>query len=257
MRNYIFLKTTFFIFVLFVFQTGFAQISGGEMDKKDKKDKQERPQRVNTFNKDSLSGTVYHVSGFMQYAYRSFEDQSVYDVHVNKNDEIPMYTGGVSLGILMPLTNHLSVDAGITFFGHGEAYDYSAADSDSTFSYTNVYMQVGIPLKLRYTVGDDIQFFGFAGITPINILSRRYDVAYRVADGEPFDLPIASIKDDFTQINVMASGGIGMNYYFKTMGISLSAEYRRHLGNTYSVDTFKRVHHMYGIGLRLGLNFRI
>jgi len=58
MRNYIFLKTTFFIFVLFVFQTGFAQISGGEMDKKDKKDKQERPQRVNTFNKDSLSGTL-------------------------------------------------------------------------------------------------------------------------------------------------------------------------------------------------------
>ena len=263
MGNYIFLKFGLILITLIVFQISHAQITGGEMvdkkkDGKDKKEKSERLPKVDTFNRDSLSGTVYHVSGFMQYSYRVFEDQSVYGVHADKVNEVPMYsTGGINLGILMPISAHWSVDAGVTFFGHGEAYNYSAPDSDSTFNYTNVYMQVGVPLSLRYTYGDDFQFFGFAGITPINILSRRYDVNYRVADGEPFDLPLASIKDDFTQINVMATAGIGVNYYFKTMGMFLSTEYRRHLGNTYSEDTFKRTHNMFGIGLRFGLNFRI
>jgi hypothetical protein len=252
-------SSVFLLFFLPAFV--FGQISGGEIkDEKDKKDKEkgESVRQQKPFERDSLSGTVYHFSGFMQYSYRQFEDQSVYDVHALKNDEIPMYTtGGASIGILMPFTDHLALDAGITFFGHGEAYDFAATESDSTFSYTNVYMQVGVPLKLRYTVGEDLQFFGFAGLTPLNILSRRYDVAYRAADGEPFDLPLTSIKNDFTQFNIMASGGIGVNYYHRFVGVSLSAEYRRHLGNTFSEDNFKRIHKMYGIGLRLGLNVRI
>lgn len=232
-----------------------GQISGGEIEDKDEKKKKVNNKKP--FYADSLSGTVYHVSGFMQYSYRTFEDQSVYNIHALKNDETPMYTGGASIGVLMPFTEHLSVDAGITFFGHGEAYDFAAEASDSTFSYTNVYMQVGIPLKLRYTIGNDLQFYGFAGLTPLNILSRRYDVTFRTAEGSPSDLPLTSITGDFTQFNIMATGGLGMNYYFNYVGISLSAEYRHHLGNTYSQDNFKRLHKMYGIGLRLGVNYRL
>ena len=44
----------------------------------------------------------------------------------------------------MPLAGPISLDAGLTYFGHGEAYNYEDPQSDSVFNYTNVYMQIGV-----------------------------------------------------------------------------------------------------------------
>ncbi|NOQ70789.1 MAG: outer membrane beta-barrel protein [Crocinitomix sp.] len=237
---------------------GYTQISGGDVKPdKDKKDKKEKTQPNRpTFERDSLSGTAYYLTGMVQRSFRHFEDQSVYDVHAALNDEVPMITGGTTLGLIMPLSEHFGLDAGITYFGHGEAYDYSHPTTDSTFGYTHVYMQIGIPLKLRYTYGEDLQFFGYAGLTPLNILNIRNKFDYSDSLGVRVN-GLTLIKDGFTTINFMASAGIGMNYYINHYGFTLSAEYRRHLGNTFSEDTFKRVHKMYGIGINLGFQFRL
>jgi hypothetical protein len=210
----------------------------------------------NAFERDSLSGTTYYLTGMVQRSYRDFEDQSVYDVHANAIDETAMITGGTTLGIVMPLGGNFGLDAGITYFGHGEAYNYSHPSNDSTFNYTNVYMQVGIPLKLRYTYGEDFQIFGYAGVAPLNILNIRRKFEYADSTGVRVN-GLTLIKDGFTTINFMASAGLGVNYYINHFGFTLSAEYRRHLGNTYSEDTFKRVHKMYGIGLNFGFQLRL
>ena len=106
---------------------GYGQISGGDVkpdkEKKEKQDKtvRERP----AFEKDSLTGTTYYLTGMVQRSYRLFEDQSVYNVHAALNDEVPMITGGTTLGIVIPLGGNFALDAGVTYFGHGEGYNYS------------------------------------------------------------------------------------------------------------------------------------
>jgi len=235
---------------------GITQISGGEVKPdKDKKDKTKKER--SSFDASELSGTEYYFTGLGMWSYRAFEDNSVYDVHAKALDEVPMYTAGGTVGIIMPLAGRFALDAGVTFFGHGEAYTYEDAETDSTFSYNNVYMQAGIPLRLRYTWGTDFQVFGYAGLTPINILSIRRNSAYTDSLGSPTDLGLRLVKDGFTTFNLMAAGGLGINYYFNNFGITASAEYRRHLMNTYSEDTFKRKHNMFGIGLNIGLAVRL
>jgi hypothetical protein len=248
----------FFLVLGFAHFSSMAQISGGEI--KPDKEKGEKgvksPRIKQPFMMDSIPATYIYVEALGQYAFRSFEDLSVYSIYKQEVDEKPIYTTGYSLGLVMPLGKGFAIDAGLTFFGNGESYAFAATDSDSTFNYKKVYQQGGIPFKLRYTVGNRFQFYGYAGLTPLNILAIRYTSAYSTADGSSVDLGLVIKKDEFTTFNLMASGGIGLNYLFNSWGIHLSAEYRKHLMNTYSESTFKRNHFMYGIGVNLGVQMK-
>lgn len=229
----------------------FAQISGGKMEEvKNEKEKE------TSFNTDSLTGSSVHFTGFIQQSFRDFEDNSVYNKHVLLKDETPLTAGGISLTFVIPLIKNIGLGLGITYFNHGEQYNYTDAASDSTFFYSNSYHQVGIPLSLRYTYGNKLQVFGFAGITPINILKIQYKNTYKTAEGAEFIHPTKTLKNDFTSFNIMASAGVGVTYYLKQFGFTLYPEYRRHLMNTYSEDSFKRKHYMYGFALNAGFSVR-
>lgn len=241
-----------------------AQISGGEIKpekekvEKEKGEKGEKsPREKKPFVKDSIPSTYVYLEGMGQYTFRSFEDLSVYKIYKQEIDEQAIFASGFSLGLIMPLGKGFALDAGLTYFGTGESYTFSANDSDSSFHYKKLYHQAGIPLLLRYTIGNRLQFYGFAGLTPLNILSIRYSSNYATAEGSSVDLGLKTIKDEFTTFNLMASGGLGVNYLFNNnWGIHLSAAYRRHLLNTYSESTFRRDHHIYGIGLNLGVQMK-
>lgn len=243
-----------------------AQISGGEVKpKKEKKEKKkeakakedEYQRTLPPFDYENLTGSTYYISVLGQYSYRDFQDNSVYSFHAKKLDEKSWYAPGITLGTVMELGGNFGLEAGLSFFGHGEQYFYEDPNSDSTYFYSNMYVQAGIPLKLRYTYGQDFQVFGFAGIMPLNILNIRNRTDFRTAEGIETEEVFQKIKQGFNPFNIMVSGGLGLNYYVKYFGLTLNVEYRRHLGNTYSGDTFKRVHHMYGIGVNLGLTYRI
>lgn len=253
----VFFQLLFFV-LGFTYYSATAQISGGEIkpDKQKRKKDDKSPRIKQPFMMDSIPATYIYVEALGQYAFRSFEDLSVYSIYKQEVDEKPIYTTGYSLGLVMPLGKGFALDAGLTFFGSGESYTFSTTDSDSTFYYKKVYQQAGIPFKLRYTVGSRFQFYGYAGLTPLNILSIRYTSDYSKADGSSVDLGLVIKKDEFTTFNLMASGGIGLNYLFNSWGFHLSAEYRKHLMNTYSESTFKRNHFIYGIGLNLGFQLK-
>jgi hypothetical protein len=229
-----------------------SQISGGNIEEV----KTVKEKKVSSFNTDSLTGSSMNLTGFIQHSYRYFEDNSVYDKHALLVDETPLTTGGASFTIVMPLTNSIGLELGATYFTHGEQYNYQDPLTDSTFFYSNAYHQLGIPLKLRYTYGNKLQVFGFAGITPLNILRIQYKNSYRTAEGSEIEVPTKTIKNDFTAFNLMASAGVGITYYLKQFGFTLYPEYRRHLMNTYSEDTFKRKHFMYGFALNAGFSVR-
>lgn len=237
-----------------------AQISGGEIKPEKEKEKGEKdtkaPREKSVFMNDSVPATYFYIEGMGQYTFRAFEDLSVYDIYKQEINEQAIFASGISLGLTMPLGKGFGLDAGVTYFGTGESYAFSAADSDSAFNYKKVYHQAGIPLSLRYTIGNRLQLYGFAGLTPLNILSIRYTSGYANATGSTTDLGVKTIKDEFTTFNLMASGGLGLNYLFNGWGVHVSAAYRRHLLNTYSESTFRRSHYMYGIGLNVGMQFK-
>ena len=243
-----------------------AQISGSEVKpekekkesvKVEKEKKDEFQRRLPPFQYDSLSGSSYYFTALGQYSYRYFKDNSVYNIHEKLNDQKGMITGGVSIGTVLNLGSNFSIDAGLSYFSNGETYSYEDPLTDSSYQYSNVYVQAGIPLKLRYTYGKNFQVFGFAGAMPLNILTIRKRSSYVTAEGVATDEVFTKITQGFTPFNVMLNGGIGLNYYVNYFGITMNVEYRRHMGNTYSEDTFKRVHKMYGIGLNLGITYRI
>jgi hypothetical protein len=236
--------------------SGHAQISGGEI-RSDEKQKKEKKSLVDEdFNVDSLNGNIFYVSSLIQHSFRSFEDQSVYNQYALLSDETPMIRAGVDVGIIMPLVKKISLSAGLTYFFHGEQYAYDDPTNDSTYQYSRVYSQAGIPLKLRFTHGDNLQVTGYLGLTPLNILNFKYTSQSNSAEGVFVDHGSVVVSEGFTPFNVMASAGIGLNYYINHFGFSLSTEYRRHLMNTYSENTFKRTHFMYGVGLNLGFQWR-
>src|SRR5690606_34531142 len=173
------------LFMMFtVVSTSQAQIVSGEEQNDDKK-KEEKKDRAprEKMNRDSLSGTTYYLTGLFEYGHRRFEDRSIAQSYGEWNELTPDYTGGVSFGLFLPVAKSLDLDLGFSFFGHKEQFNYAHPDSDSTFFYSNNYMQIGIPVKLRYTYGKKFQIFGFAGATLTNILNIRYNESYTRADG--------------------------------------------------------------------------
>jgi hypothetical protein len=245
------------LFVLFLSgAASYGQISGGQIEEK-KTDKKKSNASDIDFDTDSLTGSVYYFTGLIQRTFRDFTDNSPYKIHAPLNEQVPSIGSGFTLGILMPISSRLSLDMGVSYFTNAEAYSFTSEMNDSTFDYKNKYVQVGIPLKLRYTTGKKVQFFGFAGVTPLNIFSVRYLSNYTTSTGIEYEQDPVVDRQDFVSFNVMASAGIGFNYYFKNLGLTIYPEYRRHLFNTYANDTFKREHFMYGFGLNFGLMLRV
>jgi len=190
------------------------------------------------------------------YGHRKFEDNSVYGSYEDWNFQEADITGGGTIGLLMPLDKGFSLDFGLTYFGHKEKFNFSDSLTDSTFYFANNYVQIGVPLKLRYTIGDKFQFFGFAGLTPLNILKVRYSSEYTRQDGVLIENEVQMVKEKLSIFNVMATAGIGITYNLDWIGFTLYPEFRQHLINSYDPKQRPLVHKMYGLGVNAGITLR-
>ena len=250
------LKTLTLILTLLVTTLGSAQIVSGnttnpETEKKEKKKREKRD-----WNRDSLSGTTYYLTGLYNYSYRTFEDRSVFGSYAKWEDQTPGHASGMNFGVLMPLNNSLQLDLGIGFFGHKENYAYDHPTSDSSYQYSNNYMQLAIPLRLRYVVGSKFQFFAFGGMTGINLLNIRFNESYTTNSGLSVISETELIKEKLSIFNVMASAGAGISYNLDWVGFTLFPEFRYHLINSYDPKAKPINHNMWGIGLNAGLTLR-
>lgn len=245
------LKLVILLFIgMFYLQTGFSQIVGEEIEAKKEKKKKREP-----IDRDSLTGTTYYLTYLYNYGYRRFEDKSVFGSYADWNDQKAARGNGLTLGVFLPVAGNLSMDVGVTFFGHKEEYNYSDPNTDSTYHYTQSYIQLGMPLKLRYTIGNQFQFFGFAGVTPLNVFHVRYLSDYTTALGGKVERDVELIKEKLSIFNLMGNVGFGITYNMDWLGITIYPEYRHHFFNTYNSQ--KPIdHRMYGLGVNAGLTLR-
>lgn len=229
-----------------------AQINDGSV-KPDTPIRLTRAEKNAAFAADTLSGTNIYFTGLYQYNYRNFSDDSGFGYYQDWEDQTSSYNGGFSLGLLMDFTEHIQLDIGISYFGNGEHHTWQDSLTDSSYTYQNTYRQVALPIRVRYVYGDKWQWFGFAGIAPLNILSRQYESSYTNPAGTSFDRELEIHKDDFTVFNLMLSAGVGLCYNVRYVGFTVYPEYRKHLMNTYANKTVSVDHKMYGFGINAGL----
>lgn len=241
-----------FVFIL-TLNMGNAQIVSGDGDEIKETDKKVKKEKV---NRDSLTGTTYYLTGLYTFAYRRFTDNSVYSSYTNLEDQRPDHSGGATLGLLMPLTKSISLDIGFTYFGHKEKYNYIHPTTDSTYFFSNAYMQIGVPVKLRYTYGEKFQVFGFLGVTPVNLLNVRFKESYTTQAGNDVDNEVVLIKNKLSTFNVMATAGFGVTYNTDWIGFTLYPEFRQHLMNTYNLKASPFGHIQYALGVNLGMTLR-
>lgn len=236
-----------------------AQIVTGEEnkeeEKKEEKEKKEKPPKE-PVNRDSLSGTTYYLTGLFEYGHRRFQDNSLGQSYSHLNELTPDYTGGFSLGVIFPIKMDFSLDIGFSFFGHKEQFNYADPDSDSTYHYSNNYMQIAMPIKLRYTYGEKLQIFGFAGLTPVNVLNIRFREDFNRVEGGFVERDVEVIKNAKLNIfNLIGNVGFGFTYNFDWVGITIYPEYRHYFMNTYN-DQLPYDHKMYALGVNAGFTLR-
>ena len=250
-------RLKFLVSLLFVllFNYGFAQITSGNVDpeKDTEKIKEKKVKEEKVPSTDSLQGNSFYISGLYQYSFRQLKDLTASNVYKEWESQEAIYTGGTNIGLIMKMSNHFSVDIGFSYFGTGEQRTYNDSISDSSFYYKNTYRQAALPLRVRYTTGDKLQFFAFAGIAPLNILNIRYKSNYVKVNGSEVDVEVVVKKDQFSSFNVLATVGFGINYNWKYLGLTLYPEYRRNLLNTYPNNVLKVKHNMYSFGINAGV----
>jgi hypothetical protein len=244
-------KTTVLFFLLVSVQFASGQIVGSDIEEGEKEEKIEKDK----VDRDSLMGTTFYLTGLYNYSFRKFEDNSVYGSFSSWEDQTADRAKGLTVGVFLPIVGDLSMDIGLTYFGHKEKYDFEDENSDSTYHYSQSYMQLGVPIKLRYTYGDEFQIFGFAGVTPLNILNVRYKANYTTAIGTAVDSDLVLIKDKLSIFNIMGNVGMGITYNMDWVGITVYPEYRHHFLNSYDKQK-PIVHKMYGFGINAGLTLR-
>lgn len=230
-----------------------AQIVGSdENNDKDKKEKVEKE----PMNRDSLTGITYYLTGLYEYGHRRFKDNSIGQSYSHLSELTADHTGGFSLGVIFPMKKNFSLDVGFSLFGHKEQFNFSDPDSDSTFHYSNNYVQIAMPIKVRYTHGNQFQFFGFLGLTPVNILNIRYREDFNRIEGGFVERDVEVIKDAKLNIfNLIGTAGFGITYNFDWIGVTLYPEYRYYFMNTYN-DQLPFDHKMFGLGINAGFTLR-
>ena len=248
MSRIVFVFLSFFL----VSTWSFSQIMNeeGETVKKKKEKKVKAPKC------DTCDYSLFYINFSSQRSFRSFEDNSVYSTYSDWEQQSPDFNFGVNGGLMMDLGANLQLDIGASYFGHGERYKYE--DTDSLYSFRNRYMQLAIPIRLKYVFGEDIQFYAGLGGMPSNILNIRFTESYRLPGSEDvIEVEPVKLNNDFNSFNFYLLGAAGMNYYLKYVGFHLGFEYRHALTNTYANTTTFIDHRMNAFVLNAGLILKI
>lgn len=238
----------------------YSQITNGnttpEPEKQKKEKKEKAPVEKSEFNEDSLTGTNFYINGTFQYSYRHFEDQSATNYYREREKETYGLNGGAGMGMLMELSEHIHLDIGITYYGNSENYFFQDSLSDSTYAYTSNYKQFALPVRIKYVYGNKFQFFGFAGIAPLNILKIVYNSEYTRENGNFIENEPTEITQGFRTFNAMITCGFGFQYVNKHVGFFVMPEYRRHLLNTYADNIISLKHNLFSFGVNAGMIIR-
>lgn len=168
-------------------------------------------------------------------------------------NEMPLTVWSQQLGISAGLNQHFYLDGGVSWLQNGEAYSFTANDSDSTYSYQTRYRYLALPLQLKYTAGNKLKVYAGLGVIAALYQGYKQDIQWTNPLGAKYDdqIKINNNMNSFT-LSWLASAGfeatLDENYSFR-----VGVLYRSQVNNSYSPYE-DYIHKSFGWGLNFGLS---
>lgn len=205
--------------------------------------------------KNEVAKTAFYFSGGYLYSFRQFEDQSAYNSYYRWNDQEAIQNSSWNLGVLIPFNKYLSLDLGLNYAVMGEQYHYVDQNTDSTFNFTKKYRQLGVPFRLRLTLGSGkIKGFTHVGVIATKKTALKYESDYTTAEGSPVTNETETISNNIAGFGLSANVAMGVMYENGDFGLMLYPEGRYYLTNSY--EGLLLSHHLWGLGLNLGMQLK-
>ena len=231
---------------------GYTQIISNDSknDKKQSQQKESPKQKKDTLK--SKSGIEIFAGVNPAYTFRTLKiNDGLFAKPLDyKEEEKAKWTSSYFLGVRTRLNHFLKFEIGAGYFQNAETYDYTA--EDSVFRYTNTYRSIAFPIRIAYTYGKEISFYGGVGIVPKAFLSLRHEeTTLDKFKKEQTEKTI--IKDKLNMFLVDGVVTIGTQIKFgPNVGIFALLEGRYQLTNTFNNQS-PYVRNPYAIGFNVGI----
>jgi hypothetical protein len=168
-------------------------------------------------------------------------------------NETSLKTYSFGLGLKGHISKTIIWDGGISYLQNGEQYEFSPITNDTSFSYQTYYKYIAMPIRLNFSVGKKIQFYGGVGILPQLFLSYRQNQQWETSLGSK-GTDIIKTKNDYNSFITSVLFNLGLSITTdKGYGLFISPEYRYQLQNGYGkLSSF--VHKNFGLGISCGIS---
>jgi hypothetical protein len=157
------------------------------------------------------------------------------------------------LGICIGLSKYFYFDGGVSWLQNGEAYAFSALDSDSSYTYQTRYRYLALPLQLKTTFGKKVKLYTGVGVVPALYQGYKQEIQWTNPLGAKYD-DVIKVNNAMNSFTLSWIGSIGLeaelknNYAFRLGGL-----YRYQLNNSYNpYEAF--VHQSFGWGINIGIS---
>lgn len=238
-------------YILFLFSI-VTLIGNTQIITNDSKDEKKKPIKVEKTETRAKTGTEIYFGVSPAYTYRTLEiNDNLFGQSIGyRENETGKWTTGFNAGVRNKINNFLKLEIGVGYSSNKEAYDFT--ESDSVFRYINTYRHISFPIRMAYTFGDDISFYGALGIIPKAFMSMKREVT--VLDINNNEETIKTIeRDKFNMFLIDAVATIGTQIKFNQhYGVFVMAEARRQLNNTFNSQSAHN-RKPYTLGFNIGI----
>ncbi len=240
------------IFIFFISLTSFGQIQIGGETKEEKPERKEKPAKVVVEKKSDDAIDVFLGTNWSN-TYRRLEtNKNIFGDSIgSRENEVGIGAWSFGFGIRTKLNKFLLFEGGISYLQNGEKYSFEGVDT--SYSYTNKYSYIGMPLKLYYYHQfKDLRIMVGVGGIPQMALKFHQESKTVNSKGDEQTEKIKT-KVGYNSFVLSAVANIGIQYEFMpTWSIYLIPEYRVQLNSSYLTSN-KFKHFGNAMGLSFGL----
>ncbi|WP_107037907.1 outer membrane beta-barrel protein [Brumimicrobium mesophilum] len=198
------------------------------------------------------SGTELYFGVSPSYTYRTLEiNDGLFAKPLGyRTEEVGEWTTGFNAGVRSKVAKHLKLEIGIGYSSNRESYDFK--ETDSVFSYVNTYRHISFPIRVAYTYGDEISFYGGIGVIPKAFLGMKNELT--TLDINNNENTVETIeRDKFNSFLLDAVATIGTQIKFsENYGIFAMVEGRRQLSNNFNSQS-PYIRKAFALGFNIGL----
>lgn len=173
-----------------------------------------------------------------------------------KVNEKPLKIWSYGIGFRTYLHQNVALGIGLNYLRNGETFLYNSTDSDSSYSYTNEYSYISLPIRLQYVKGEKIKIMGGISLFPQLINNLTKSEKWITTENEEITKK-SKTAENLNSLVFSAGFNAGLQYKFtKLSSVFIMPEYRLQLNNTFS-NQYSYRHFANAFTINFGLIYQL